>query len=90
MNKKKVILYAGAILMVLFFIGTVITMGNEPTENRIYDVNRNGEINFQDAGLTYVYYYNEVSNEYGDLLYDVNFDGVVNEDDCIDIWMHRD
>ena len=89
-NKKQKGIYAGVLLVILFIVGTIVIMGYEPTENRIYDVNRNGVINFQDAGLCYVYYHNGVDNEYGNLLYDVNFDGVVDVDDAIEIWEHRD
>jgi len=89
-NKKKIICYAGVIATLLFLICTISITGDEQNENRIYDVNRNGVINFQDAGLCYVYIYNGVDDPYGNLLYDVNFDGVVSEEDCIDIWMHKD
>jgi len=59
--------------------------------NRIYDVNRNEIINFQDAGLTWIYITTpEIHNEFGDLLYDVNYDGQVNFQDCGLIWVNRD
>ena len=58
--------------------------------NRIYDVNRDGVINFQDAGLCWVYIEDDVDNEYGNLLYDVNMDGQVNFQDCGLIWVNRD
>jgi len=89
-NKKKIIMYAGVLLTILFLVGTVVTIGDGEQENRIYDVNRNGVINFQDAGLCFVYIHDGIDDEYGNLLYDVNLDGVVTEEDCIDIWMHRD
>lgn len=90
MDKKKIGIYAGVLLVILTVIGTVNITGDEQNENRIYDVNRNGVINFQDAGQCYVYYTNEINDEYGNLLYDVNFDGIVNEDDAVEIWMNRD
>ena len=90
MNKKKLFLYAGVLMTILFLIGTISITGDGENPNRIYDVNRNGVINFQDAGLCYIYYHYEIDNEYGNLLYDVNFDGIVDEADCIEIWVNRD
>ena len=59
--------------------------------NRIYDVNRNGIINFQDAGLCWVYAIDHDNRTfYGDLLYDVNMDGQVNFQDAGLIWVNRD
>ncbi len=59
--------------------------------NRIYDVNRNGVINFQDARLCWSYAIDYVNRTfYGDLLYDVNMDGNVNFQDCGLIWVNRD
>ena len=59
--------------------------------NRIYDVNRDEIINFQDAGLTWIYITTpEIHNKFGDLLYDVNYDDQVNFQDCGLIWINRD
>jgi len=59
--------------------------------NRIYDVNRNGIINFQDAGLCWAYG-NDPGNYtfHGDLLYDVNMDGQVNFQDAGLCYINRD
>jgi len=70
MNKRKLVMglvIAGILLAVAIFAGCINT--NEESEecpecpecedcsgiNRIYDVNRDGKINFQDAGLAWVY-----------------------------------
>ena len=59
--------------------------------NRIYDVNRDMVINFQDAGLCWIYITTpELHDVHGDLLYDVNCDGQVNFQDCGLIWVNRD
>jgi len=59
--------------------------------NRIYDVNRDEIINFQDAGKCWVYITTpELHCEFGDLLYDVNCDGRVNFMDAGLIWVNRD
>ena len=98
MRNKKIIIYAGVLLATLFFIGmNVATSGNIKTTtseegcNRIYDVNRDGIINFQDAGLCWVYITTpEIHDLHGDLLYDVNMDGQVNFQDAGLIWVNRD
>jgi len=58
--------------------------------NRIYDVNRDGRINYQDAGLCFVYVRDNIDDPYGNLLYDVNIDGVVDDSDYLLIWQNRD
>jgi len=98
MRNKKIIIYAGVLLATLFFIGmNVATSNNIKTTtseegcNRIYDVNRDEIINFQDAGLCWTYItHDELHCEYGDLLYDVNMDSQVNFQDCGLIWVNRD
>lgn len=52
-----------------------------------YDVNNNGLVNFQDAGLVWTHRTSLVSY---DGLYDVNQDGKVNFQDTGLTWMHRD
>ena len=100
-NKKKIILYAGVLTAVICLIGVSSAVKpNESVEksdlgdtkgcNRIYDVNRDGVINFQDAGLCWVYIQNDLGDPYGDLLYDVNMDGQVNFQDAGLIWINRD
>lgn len=99
MNKKKVVIYAGVLLVVpmLVFVGLVgstpqvsINNNNDVGCNRIYDVNRDTIINFQDAGLCWVYIQSGVTDPYAELLYDVNCDGMVNFQDCGLIWVNRD
>ena len=93
MRNKKSILYAGVILMALLFIcsSVAISTTKETGCNRIYDVNRDGRINFQDAGLCWTYITTPENHcEYGDLLYDVNMDGQVNFQDAGLIWVNRD
>ena len=95
-KKNKIFLYAGAILATLLFICISAATSNPINKetggcNRIYDVNRDGIINFQDAGLCWTYITNpEIHCEFGDLLYDVNMDGQVNFQDCGLIWVNRD
>ena len=97
-SKKKVVCYAG-VLCVIAILGVGVVSSNPSSIgksdgvgcNRIYDVNRNEIINFQDAGLTWIYITTpEIHNEFGDLLYDVNYDGQVNFQDCGLIWVNRD
>jgi len=98
MKKKKVIIYATVLIAIatLVCIGTVSsyeknTNNNDGGCNRIYDVNRDGVINYQDAGLCWVYTTTpEIHCEFGDLLYDVNMDGQVNFQDAGLIWVNRD
>ena len=100
MNKKII---TAIVLVILFAVGLsccVVTNNEECPEcpeeecigiNRIYDVNRDGKINFQDAGLCWVYIQDEELHcEFGDLLYDVNIDGVVDMQDSNLIWINRD
>lgn len=98
-NKKKYILYAGVLLVTLIFVCSSIATSNAPMKitmkengcNRIYDVNRDGTINFQDAGLAWIYATSpEIHDFHGDLLYDVNMDGNVNFQDAGLIWINRD
>jgi len=98
MNKKNVILYAGVLLVIptLIFAGIVgsvpqASMKADGGCNRIYDVNRDGRINFMDAGLAWTYSTTpEIHDMHGDLLYDVNMDGTVNFQDAGLIWVNRD
>jgi len=95
MNKKKVVIYAGVLLAIaaLVSIGSVSSIEKNKGDgcNRIYDVNRDTVINFQDAGLCWVYITTpEIHDVHGDLLYDVNMDGQVNFQDCGLIWVNRD
>jgi len=53
----------------------------------IYDVNHDGTVNFQDAGLVWVHRTSLVPY---DGLYDVNQDGQVNFQDAGLVWVHRD
>jgi len=48
--------------------------------NEIYDVNKDGTVNYQDAGLVHIHRYNP---------YDVNLDGTVDFDDVMETWNHR-
>ena len=98
-NKKKIIIYAGVLLATLLFVcmgvstsnSMKISTSNDNGCNRIYDVNRDTVINFQDAGLCWVYVTTpEIHCEFGDLLYDVNMDGKVNFQDAGLIWINRD
>ena len=98
-RNKKIMLYAGVLLAILVFVCSSIGTSNnnfvkttirEKNCNRIYDVNRDGTINFQDAGLCWVYIQNNLDDPYGDLLYDVNMDGQVNFQDAGLIWINRD
>lgn len=52
-----------------------------------YDVNKDGTINFQDAGLTWVHRTTQFPY---DPLYDMNNDGTVNFQDAGIVWIHRD
>ena len=119
MNKKKIIFYAGVLVVVsLMFVSPVSSIQKANSMdvdedrllmrlqmferifynnyksigcNRIYDVNRDHVINFQDAGLCWSYavdYDNRTF--YGDLLYDVNCDGQVNFQDAGLCWVNRD
>lgn len=97
MNNKKVIMYAGVLLVIpmLVFVGVVgsvhqASVTNDVGCNRIYDVNRDTIINFQDAGLCWTYIQSGVTDPYAELLYDVNCDGQVNFQDCGLIWINRD
>ena len=120
MNRKKVVLWAGVLLVIptLVFAGIVgsvqqASMDNVDEDrllmhlqfyerilynnyessgcNRIYDVNRDCVINFQDSGLCWIYVTTpELHCEFGDLLYDMNYDGQVNFQDCGLIWVNRD
>lgn len=102
-SKKGIVFNAGVtIIMAFVIIGITNHIANASFGdnkvnddphlhcNRIYDVNRDGTINFQDAGLCWVYIQNDLGDSYGDLLYDVNMDGQVNFQDCGIIWVHRD
>ena len=99
-RNKKIMLYAGVLLAILVFVCSSIGTSNnnfvkttirEKNCNRIYDVNRDGTINFQDAGLAWVYATTpEIHDMHGDLLYDVNMDGQVNFQDAGLIWINRD
>ena len=131
MNKKKIVLYAGVMLVVAAFVlvgsASVVEKNCVPSLsvndyvlssreerilrfrlsifedryygmfivsggcNRIYDVNRDEIINFQDAGKCWVYITTpELHDLHGDLLYDVNMDHQVNFQDCGLIWVNRD
>jgi len=99
MNKKKVFCYAVILCVIptVCFAGLVGSVSNASLSdtmvgcNRIYDVNRDMVINFQDAGLCWFYVtHDEVHCEFGDLLYDVNMDHQVNFQDCGLIWVNRD
>jgi len=119
MNKKKVVLWAGVLLVIptLVFAGIVGSVQQASLDvnedrllmrlqiferifynnyessgcNRIYDVNRDGVINFQDSGLCWVYATTpELHDLHGDLLYDVNCDGRENFMDAGLIWVNRD
>jgi len=98
MNKKKIIIYAGVLLVTMIFVGVGIVSSNPSQSigidigcNRIYDVNRDKVINFQDAGLCWIYATSpELHDFHGDLLYDVNMDGRVNFQDAGLIWVNRD
>lgn len=68
--------------------------------NPIYDVNRDGIINFEDSSLIWDYigsdmgyreskFYGKYGNAWN-LLYDVNCDGKVNNDDAQSVWNHCD
>jgi len=101
-EKNKIFLYAGVLLATLVFVYMGIATSNQTNTiletinkenggcNRIYDVNRDSVINFQDAGLCWVYIQNDLGDPYGDLLYDVNMDGTVNFQDAGLIWVNRD
>jgi len=52
-----------------------------------YDVNNNGVVNFQDAGLVWIHRTSEVDY---DGIYDVNQNGVVNFQDAGLTWVNRD
>lgn len=100
MNRKKILFYAGVLCVIptvcfASLVGSVSQSTMNSNEgggcNRIYDVNRDTVINFQDAGLCWTYIqHDEWHCEYGDLLYDVNMDGQVNFQDCGLIWVNRD
>lgn len=96
MNKKKIIIYAGVLIVVAAFVlvgsaGSIEKASSDGGCNRIYDVNRDKVINFQDAGLCWIYATSpELHDFHGDLLYDVNMDGRVNFQDAGLIWVNRD
>ena len=92
---KAGVVVSVVVLLVVVFSGFVA--GDPPVGvrrlscNRVFDVNRDGRINFQDAGLCHVYSVSPESHTfYGDLLYDVNMDGVVDDVDVDLIWSNRD
>ena len=100
MRKGKILLWAGVLVVIptICFAGLVGSVpqsmdveGDCPGCNRIYDVNRDGVINFMDAGLAWSYATSpELHDFHGDLLYDVNMDGQVNFQDAGLIWVNRD
>lgn len=99
MKNKKILLYAGVLLATMIFVCMGVVTSNQSMKttnanngcNRIYDVNRNGVINFQDAGLCWNYMITpEIHDLHGNFLYDVNMDGNVNFQDCGLIWINRD
>ena len=96
MKNKKIIFYAGVIVTTITLIGVVSATSFEKTSkicgcNRIYDVNRDGVIDFQDSDLCWNYVTDDSLHDmHGDLLYDVNMDGRVNFQDAGLIWIHRD
>jgi len=100
-KNRKIILYAGVLTAIICLVSVSSAVKpNESIEksdsgdtkgcNRIYDVNRDTVINFQDAGLCWVYIQDDVDDPYGNLLYDVNMDGNVNFQDAGLIWINRD
>jgi len=89
--------WKGGILVIvvatIMLVGAgVVVLGenDEANLNRIYDVNRDGIINFQDAGLCWLYIRDGIDDPYGNLLFDVNIDGIVDENDYKSIWYNRD
>jgi len=89
MNKKYILI--GMITLLLLAVSVQAVTKQNSQGNRIYDVNRDGVINYRDAGKCWVYLsHPEDHNVYGDLLYDVNIDGVVDDDDMLLIWQFRD
>ena len=89
-NKKTFGLLAIAVISI---VGIAVVVSAEEADEAppsIYDVNRNGVVNFQDAGLCWTYVRDEIDDPYGNLLYDVNCDGAVDWTDCMDIWYNRD
>jgi len=90
-RKKNIVLYAGVMLVVAAFVLVGSASVVEKNYTTSLSVNDNEIINFQDAGLTWIYITTpEIHNEFGDLLYDVNYDGQVNFQDCGLIWVNRD
>jgi len=60
-------------------------------ENRRCDVNQDGVVNFQDAGLIHLHTIEAMGEDYVyDPFYDMNCDGVVNQADCDLCWALRD
>ena len=95
-RKKKIVLYAGVLIAIVALVcigsaGSIEKASSDGGCNRIYDVNRDETINFQDSGLCWVYITTpELHDVHGDLLYDVNCDHQVNFMDCGLIWVNRD
>ena len=90
MNKKIYVIIALAVICMIGGVVAISATAKERNPNRIYDVNRDGVINFQDAGFCFVYVRDHVNNKYGNLLYDVNCDGKVDTTDYNLIWQNRD
>ena len=55
--------------------------------NNKYDINKDGDVDFQDAGLVWIH---RSSQTLYDETYDVNTDGEVDFQDAGLVWMHRD
>jgi len=100
-NKKLYLFYAGAIAMTMLLLCVSLGVGTSGSIkeenrnvgcNRIYDISRNGIISLHDVEMTWRYI--TMGDEYhcweGDLLFDVNCDGLVNFQDCGLIWVHRE
>ena len=90
MNKKIYVIIALAVICMIGGVVAISATAKERNPNRIYDVNRNGVINYQDAGLCYTYIRSGIYTTHGNLLYDVNCDGIVDMTDVNLIWQNRD
>jgi len=55
--------------------------------NSIYDVNNDGQVNFQDAGIVWIH---RAGKETYDSLYDVNDDRIVDSQDVGIVWKSKD
>lgn len=84
----------GYILLILIIFGIIIYLAWQSTGQEEqcvpgqYDVNRDGIVDYRDAGLIWTHQTTE-GHKY-EMKYDMNCDGVVDDTDADLVWEHRD